>query len=203
MAQRGRSTGRQPGRPASTGRPQRTAPPPLPAATTAQIAAVRDVAEAAIVAAGYELEALSVKAVGRRHLVRVIIDGDGGLGLDVIADVSRAVSQALDAAEESGRQLIAGEYQLEVSSPGVDRPLTLPKHWRRNTGRTVKVKAGDRQLTGRITSASDDEVTLDVEGVAHKVGYADLGAGRVQIEFSRLDEVSDEDLQEFEDEEER
>jgi ribosome maturation factor RimP len=202
MAQRGRSTARQPGRTSAT-RPAKAEPTPLPKATAAEIAAVRDVIDAAIVGAGYELEALSVKPVGRRHLVRVIIDGDGGLGLDVIAEVSRAISQALDAAEEPGRQLIPGEYQLEVSSPGTDRPLTLPKHWRRNTGRMVKVKAGERQLTGRITAATEQGITLDMAGIAHQVGYTDLGPGRVQIEFSRLEEVSDEDLQEFEDEEER
>lgn len=202
MAQRGRSTANQPGR-SSASRPARAEPTPLPKATAAEIAVVRDVVEAAITGAGYELEALSVKPVGRRHLVRVIIDGDGGLGLDVIAEVSRAISQALDAAEESGRQLIPGEYQLEVSSPGTDRPLTLPKHWRRNAGRMVKVKAGERQLTGRITTTTEQGITLDVAGVAHEVGYDNLGPGRVQIEFSRLEEVSDEDLQEFEDEEER
>ena len=80
-----------------------------------------------------------VSRAGRRHVVRVIVDADGGINLDAVADVSRAVSAALDAAEEAGGDILAGEYQLEVSSPGVDRPLTLPRHWRRNVGRLVKV----------------------------------------------------------------
>jgi ribosome maturation factor RimP len=167
------------------------------------VAPIRAVVERAVTGEGYELDSLSVKPVGRRHLVRVTIDGDGGLGLDVIAEVSRAISAALDAAEETGKQLIEGEYQLEVSSPGVDRPLTTPAHWRRNTGRLVKVKSGERVYTGRVVTADGQGITLEVAGVAHRLGYGDLGPGRVQIEFSRLDEVADDELAEFEDEEER
>jgi ribosome maturation factor RimP len=150
-------------------------------------------------ATGYDLEELSVKQVGRRHLVRVIIDGDGGVGLDAIADVSRAVSRALDDAEESGAELIMGEYQLEVSSPGVDRPLTLPRHWTRNVGRLVRVKAGERTLTGRVVDADDEGITLDVDGREHAFGYDALGPGRVQVEFKRMNEISDEELAEFDD----
>lgn len=177
---------------------------------------MRSVIEAAVVAAGYELEDLKIKPVGRRYLVRAVVDGDGGTGLDAIAQVSRAVSRALDAADEAaeagGRELFPGEYQLEVSSPGVDRPLTRPAHWRRNIGRTVKVKVGDKTLTGRVTAADEQGVTLDVGGVAHQLRHGDIGPGRVQIEFSRLDEIADEELEEFssgdeddgdEDEEER
>lgn len=198
MAQKGRLGGRQvhqPDRKATAPRPVRPAP--------VDVAPIRAVVEQAVTGEGYEVDSLSVKPVGRRHLVRVTIDGDGGLGLDVIADVSRAISAALDAAEETGKQLIAGEYQLEVSSPGVDRPLTTPAHWRRNTGRLVKVKAGERVFTGRVVTADEHGITLDVAGTAHRLDYGDLGPGRVQIEFNRLDEVSDDELAEFEDEEER
>lgn len=199
MAQRRRPGGRQAARPAVTTRAPVTAP--------VDVVAVRAIVEPAVLGAGYELDSLSVKPVGRRHLMRVVIDGDGGLGLDVIADVSRVISRALDDAEQTGRQLVPGEYQLEVSSPGVDRPLTKPAHWRRNVGRTVKVKinpsgTGERVYTGRVTAANDDGITLDVEGIAHRFGYDDLGPGRVQIEFNRLDEISDAELEEFDDDEE-
>ena len=107
-----------------------------------QRAQLRAVVEPVVGAAGYDLEDLTVSRAGRRYVVRVVVDGDGGLDLDAVADVSRAVSAALDAAEETGGEIVAGEYQLEVSSPGVDRPLTLPRHWRRNIGRLVKVGAG-------------------------------------------------------------
>jgi ribosome maturation factor RimP len=198
MAQRGRASGRQAGRTAARAAapaPARTSPADL-AARRARLQAVID---PVVAATGCDLEELSVKQVGRRHLVRVIIDGEGGVGLDAIADVSRAVSRALDEAEESGADLIMGEYQLEVSSPGVDRPLTLPRHWMRNVGRLVKVKAGERTLTGRIADAGDGGITLDVDGREHALGYDVLGPGRVQVEFKRMNEISDEELAEFED----
>jgi ribosome maturation factor RimP len=158
---------------------------------------VRDVVEPVVAAAGYDLEDLALSRAGRRYLVRVVVDADGGVSLDDIADVARAVSAALDAAEESAGELIDGEYALEVGSPGVDRPLTLPRHWRRNVGRLVRVQArpesGDRQLTGRVLAADDAGVALDVSGERWDLAYDRLGPGHVQIEFSRLDEVADAD----------
>jgi ribosome maturation factor RimP len=158
---------------------------------------LREVIGPVVTAAGYDLEDVTVSRAGRRHVVRVVVDGDAGVSLDDIADVSRAVSAALDAAESSGGELIEGEYQLEVGSPGVDRPLTQPRHWRRNVGRLVTVRAPDRQLTGRILAADDEGIVLDVAGDSHELPYAQLGAGRVQIEFSRLDELADSDLGEI------
>jgi len=160
---------------------------------------LREVVGPVVIAAGYDLEDLTVSQAGRRHVVRVMVDGDGGVSLDQIADVSRAVSAALDAAEETGGELIAGEYQLEVGSPGVDRPLTLPRHWRRNVGRLVSVRAGERHLTGRILAADDEGIVLDVAGESCELAYDGLGPGRVQIEFARLDEVTDVDLEEIAD----
>ncbi|MEU7821944.1 ribosome maturation factor RimP [Catellatospora sp. NPDC049133] len=198
MAQRGRASGRPAGKaPARTAAPApaRTSPAEL-AARRARLQAVID---PVVAGTGYDLEELSVKQVGRRHLVQVVIDGDGGVGLDAIADVSRAVSRALDEAEESGTDLIMGEYQLEVSSPGVDRPLTLPRHWARNVGRLVKVKAGEKSLTGRVLDADADGITLDVDGKEHALSFDALGPGRVQVEFKRMNEISDEELAEFDD----
>ncbi|MFI7074120.1 ribosome maturation factor RimP [Micromonospora sediminicola] len=198
MTQRGRAT-----RPTGpSGRPRRSDGPrgaDRGGAPRGDLAArrtrLREVIEPVVTAAGYDLEDLSVSRAGRRHVVRVIVDADGGINLDAVADVSRAVSAALDAAEEAGGDIVAGEYQLEVSSPGVDRPLTLPRHWRRNVGRLVKVtvrgEAGDRQLTGRVTAADDERVELESDAGPVTHAYAELGPGRVQVEFSRLD---DEDL---------
>jgi ribosome maturation factor RimP len=145
------------------------------------------VIEPVVAAAGYDLEELVVSRAGRRHLVRVAVDGDD-VSLDAIAEVSRAVSAALDAAEEAEGDLLPGEYELEVGSRGVDRPLTLPRHWRRNVGRLVKVTAAGRQVTGRIKAVDDDRVALDVDGATHEVRHADLGPGRVQVEFTHFDE---------------
>ncbi|SCL21609.1 ribosome maturation factor RimP [Micromonospora rhizosphaerae] len=209
MTQRGRAT-RSTG---PSGRPRRTGGPRGGERVGAQRGGdlgarrerLREVIEPVVTEAGYDLEDLSVSRAGRRHVVRVIVDADGGINLDAVAEVSRAVSAALDAAEESGGDIVAGEYQLEVSSPGVDRPLTLPRHWRRNVGRLVKVTvrgaagqpAGDRQLTGRVVAADDERVTLETDAGRAEHRYAELGPGRVQVEFSRLDEVADAD--EFED----
>jgi ribosome maturation factor RimP len=126
---------------------------------------------------GYDLEDLDVSQAGRRSVVRVVVDRDGGVDLDAVAEVSREVSRALDEADALGERA----YVLEVTSPGVDRPLTLPRHWRRNIGRLVQ--AGER--TGRIVAADDDGVTLDIAGEQQTVGYPALGAGQVQVEFSR------------------
>jgi len=142
---------------------------------------VRAALDPVVSAAGYDLEDVSITAAGRRSVVRVVVDRDGGIDLDAVADVSRAVSATLDNADVMG----ATPYVLEVTSPGVDRPLTDPRHWRRATGRVVRVSVADSgQVTGRVVSASDDEVTVDVDGDTRAFGYADLGPGHVQVEFS-------------------
>ncbi|MFI6272957.1 ribosome maturation factor RimP [Micromonospora zamorensis] len=205
MTQRGRAT-----RP--TGRP-RDAAGPRGGDLAGRRARLRAVIEPVVNDAGYDLEDLSVSRAGRRHVVRVMVDADGGIDLDAVADVSRAVSAALDAAEEAGGDIVAGEYQLEVSSPGVDRPLTLPRHWRRNVSRLVKVTVrgaaalpeqrgeqptGDRQLTGRVIAADDEGVQLETEDGRTSWAYAQLGPGRVQVEFTRLAELGEPD-EEFDD----
>ena len=144
------------------------------------------VIEPVVAGAGYDLEDVKLSRAGRRHLLRVLVDADGGINLDDVAVVSREISAALDAAEETGGEVLTGEYQLEVGSPGVDRPLTLPRHWRRNVGRLVTVNG----VTGRVTAADEHRIVLDDREIA----YPDLGPGKVQIEFKRLDEAEfDED----------
>jgi len=172
---------------------------------------VRAVIEPVVVAAGFDLEDVHLSRAGRRHVVRVLVDADGGIGLDDVAAVSREISQALDAAEEAQGEVLAGEYQLEVGSPGVDRPLTLPRHWRRNVSRLVAVTVAGRSLTGRVTAADETGIELDVDGTSRQLPYAELGPGKVQIEFKRLDEAvfpdepdegaADEDDEEDEDDE--
>jgi len=135
--------------------------------------------------AGYDLEELVVTPAGRRSVVRVVVDRDEGVTLDDIAEVSRAVSEVLDANDDG----MGRPYVLEVTSPGVDRPLTEHRHWRRNVGRLVTVTAAGRSLTGRVTAADETGVVLDVDGKVTTIPYAELGPGRVQIEFKRLDEA--------------
>jgi ribosome maturation factor RimP len=177
----------------------------LDAARTRLRAVVGPVVEAA----GYDLEELTLTRAGRRFVVRVLVDADGGVNLDAVAAVSRGVSDALDAAEDNGGELLDGEYQLEVSSPGVDRPLTAPRHWRRNVARLVATSIDGVAVTARITAADDQGVLLDLDGATRPVTYPQLGPGRVQIEFNRVEEteldgadLDDDDLDddEFDDE---
>jgi ribosome maturation factor RimP len=199
MVHRDRAAGRGPGagRRSAT-RPARTAG----AATAGDLAAHRirlhEVIRPVVESAGYDLEELSVSRAGRRHLLRIIVDADGGVNLDTVAELSREISVALDAAEETGGDFGSGEYVLEVSSPGVDRPLSQPRHWRRNIGRLVEVPVGETKITGRVVEAGDAGVVLDVNGTRRGYTYPEVGLGRVQVEFGRLDELDDEDL--FDDE---
>jgi ribosome maturation factor RimP len=143
-----------------------------------------------VAAAGLDLESVRVSMAGRRRLLRVVVDGDHGVSLDDAADVSRDVSAALDATDVMGDV----PYTLEVSSPGVDRPLTEPRHWRRAAGRLVRVKTGTGMVQGRVLAADDAGVTMDVDGAESRYGYGDLGAGSVQVEFGRLPEAELDEL---------
>jgi ribosome maturation factor RimP len=189
MTQRGRVNAR----PGNRRSRDSVAEPRTPAAPRMDLVAakarVRAVIEPVVAAAGYDLEDVSLSRAGRRHVLRVLVDADGGITLDDVAVVSREISAALDAADESGGDVLAGEYQLEVGSPGVDRPLTAPRHWRRNVGRLVAVRA----QTGRVVAADDEGIVLDVDGTSRKISYAELGPGKVQIEFKRMDEAVFED----------
>lgn len=152
-----------------------------------------------ITAAGYDLDDLSVTAAGRRSLIRVSVDGDRGIDLDAVATISRTISEVLDGNDGDGGATFAGPYVLEVSSPGVDRPLTEPRHWRRAVGRLVAVEADGHPLTGRIVSADDTTVLLDVDGEQRSLPLAGLGRGRVQVEFSRPGEPAAEDDSDLDD----
>lgn len=139
----------------------------------------------AVAATGFELEQLDVAMAGRRRLVKVVIDGDDGVGLDSVAEVSRAVSAALDEHDPDGTAL-GGPYTLEVTSPGLDRPLTKPRHWRRAKLRLVKVKTVDgTQLTGRVGASDGGGVALLVDGEVRRVGYADVAHAVVEVEFAQ------------------
>lgn len=165
--------------------------PPTDSARTAERAdrradAVRGAVEPAVTATGLVLEAVAVVPAGRRSVVRVVVDlpddATGSLDLDQVAEVSRAVSAVLDGPE--GDAVLGGSpFVLEVTSPGVDRPLTERRHWARARGRLVAVDVDGAPRTGRVERVDDDGVVLGGELLA----WAALAgaAGRVQVEFSR------------------
>ncbi|MBK9697122.1 MAG: ribosome maturation factor RimP [Propionibacteriaceae bacterium] len=144
-------------------------------------------------ALGLEIDRIEVLPAGRRKVVRVFLDGDGpdgrGPSLDNIADATRAISASLDESDITG----AGPYTLEVSSRGVGRPLTDPKHFRRNRGRLVQVRGADLAVTGRITDATSEHVVLDVAGVVQAVAYPDIDEAVVEVEFNRPLDGDDQD----------
>ncbi|HVF05762.1 MAG TPA: ribosome maturation factor RimP [Frankiaceae bacterium] len=145
---------------------------------------VRAVIEPALAGAGFDVEDVAVRAAGKRQLVQVVVDKDGGLTLDDVADATRVVNAALDEADP-----FQGAYVLEVTSPGVDRPLTHPRHWRRNVGRLVDVRRTDgSQVLGRIQAADDEgaEVLVQVDEQV-RVAYADVAKAKVEVEFTRAD----------------
>lgn len=133
-------------------------------------------------ALGLDLEGIDLSKAGKRSVLRVAVDKDGGVSMDDIAEATKAVSAVLDESDLMGNNA----FTLEVSSPGVDRPLTLPRHWRRNETRLVKVNLTDGEpIEGRITAADEDGVTLDVADVEVRVAYADITKAKIQIEFKR------------------
>jgi len=129
-----------------------------------------------------DVEAVELTPAGKRRVLRIAVDGDDGVTLDDVAVATKRVSEVLDASDVMGEM----PYTLEVTSRGVDRPLTLPRHWRRNADRLVKVTLADGEdVTGRIGASTDAAVTLDVDGTTREIGYDQVAKAMVQVEFNR------------------
>ena len=146
-------------------------------------------------AVGLDLEAVELSQAGKRRMLRVAVDQDGGVTLDDIAEATREVSRILDDSDVMG----SAPYTLEVTSPGVDRPLALPRHWRRNRGRLVRATLTDgRVVTGRVADADDTRAVLEVEVDSgrpkqqrveqQEVVFDEVARAKVQIEFNRKDD---------------
>ena len=154
--------------------------------SASQTKALHALAEPIVAQFDADLEEVVIRQAGKRRLVRVVVDADEGLTLDLVASVSRAVAQALDDSSVLGNQ----PYVLEVTSPGVDRPLRLPRHWQRALGRLVRVtdrSGGTRE--GRLVEVGAQEVHLDIEGVTESIALADVSRAVVQVEFTRVEET--------------
>ncbi len=130
--------------------------------------------------AGLVLEEVQVQTPGKHRFVTIIVDSETGLNLDQVTDASRLIGEALDTANFMGET----PYNLEVTSPGVDRPLTAPRHWRKNIDRLVKVTKIDGEVfKARILAAEDDHVTLD----NGQINYAEVKRAIIEVEFNRKD----------------
>jgi len=138
---------------------------------------------------GFYLEDVHVATPGNHRIVTCIVDGDVSLNLDQVTSVSRVISELLDEAAFMGET----PFTLEVTSPGVDRPLTQPRHFKKNADRLLKIiKLDGSEVTGRILSNSDHDVTLTVtvkkEIVEQTIPLVDIKRAVVEIEFNRKDD---------------
>ncbi len=144
----------------------------------------------AILSEGFFLEEVQISNPGSHRIVICVIDGAKPLNLDEVASVSRIISALLDEAPLMGET----PFTLEVSSPGVDRPLTLPRHWKKNVRRLIRATMlnGD-VITGRLTEFNGESATLveNIKGRAktHALVLADIKRAVVEIEFNRKEEL--------------
>lgn len=145
---------------------------------------VRDLAEAVVERRSLRLWDVEMAGAPGRAVVRVLVDADGGIDLDTVAEVSEEISRGLDL-----RDPIPGRYTLEVSSPGLERPLRTPEHWRRSVGRKVVVKTTEvlhgtsHRVEGVVTRAVDGAAWLDVGDVEVEVPLGAVKSARTVFEW--------------------
>lgn len=163
--------------------------------STTQSERLRELLDPLVTSQGLDLEEIEVESVGRKRVLRVVVDSDEGADLDAIADVSRALSAKLDETDAMGE----GEYTLEVGTPGAERELKEHRHYVRATDRLVKFQLADGDdLIARILNVDDDGLDVEVPGVkgrkptARRLAFEDVVKARVQVEFSRKDKKEEE-----------
>ncbi|MFF1746826.1 ribosome maturation factor RimP [Streptomyces mirabilis] len=156
--------------------------------STTQSERLRVLLEPLVSSQGLDLEEVEVDSVGRKRVLRVVVDSDEGADLDAIADVSRALSAKLDETDAMGE----GEYTLEVGTPGAERELKEHRHYVRAMDRLVKFQLGDGgELVARILDVDEEGVDVEVPGVkgrkptAKRLVFQDIAKARVQVEFNR------------------
>ncbi|MER8003195.1 ribosome maturation factor RimP [Streptomyces sp. NPDC095613] len=163
--------------------------------STTQSERLRGLLEPLVSAKDLDLEEIEVSRAGRRRVLRVVVDSDEGVDLDACAELSRTISDTLDASDAMGED----EYQLEVTSPGAERPLTERRHYLRATGRLARFHLHEGgELVARILDVDDAGLDLEVPGVkgrrptARRVEFGQIAKARVEVEFSRKDKKEEE-----------
>lgn len=153
---------------------------------------ITDLITPAVAEAGFFLEEVQIASPGSHRIVTCVVDGPTPLNLDQVTVASRVISEILDSAEFMGET----PFTLEVTSPGVDRPLTQPRHWTKNLSRLIKVTLSDGAvIIGRLTEFDEVSAKL-VENIKgrikeHKVAFADIKRAVVEIEFNRKDAIDE------------
>lgn len=130
----------------------------------------------------FDLDDIEITKSGGQRILDVTIDGDSGVNLDEVAEVSRAISEFLDNSNAMGNE----PYVLEVGTRGVTKPLTKPVHWARNVGRLVNVAGDAINATGRIVEFNDPDVTLDIKGKLRTLSIKEISRAHIEVEFKKM-----------------
>lgn len=130
----------------------------------------------------FDLDDVEISRSGGQRILDVTIDGDSGVNLDEVAEVSRAISEFLDTSDAMGDE----PYLLEVGSRGVTKPLTKPVHWSRNVGRLVNVAGDAINAVGRILDFDEPNVTLEIKGKSRTLNINEISRAHIEIEFKKM-----------------
>jgi len=140
---------------------------------------ISDAVTPALSALGFYLEDVTITSAGRRSMLTVIVDGDTHLSLDQVTSATKAIGEIVESIQSLGET----PFTLEVTSPGLDRPLTKPRHWRKNIDRLVKVVLLDgKEIKGRIKAASENTATVDES----EINFADIKRANLEVEFKQV-----------------
>ena len=139
----------------------------------------------AVTQAGFVLEEITVTPIGKRRLISVVVDcEDRNPSLDEVTVVSKEVSGILDNYTQMGEM----PFTLEVTTPGIDRPLTLPRHWKKNIGRLVKITPLEgEKIIGRIQGFDTERVTLEIKEKPVEIAVSEIARAQIEVEFNRKD----------------
>jgi ribosome maturation factor RimP len=133
----------------------------------------------AIESLGFYVEDIAITSAGKRSMLTVIVDGDTHLSLDQVTVATKAISEIVENLPTLGNN----PFTLEVTSPGLDRPLTKPRHWQKNKDRLIKIILNDgREILGRIKDSTQSAVTVDEQ----VINFADMKRATLEIEFRQV-----------------
>jgi len=128
---------------------------------------------------GFYVEDIAINSAGKRSMLTVIVDGDTHLSLDQVTVATKAISEIVENLPTLGNN----PFTLEVTSPGLDRPLTKPRHWQKNKDRLIKIILNDgKEITGRIKDSTQTAVTVDEQ----VINFADMKRATLEIEFKQV-----------------
>ena len=140
---------------------------------------ISDAVTPALLALGFYLEDVTITSAGRRSMLTIIVDGDTHLSLDQVTSATKAIGEIVESIQSLGET----PFTLEVTSPGLDRPLTKPRHWRKNIDRLVKVVLLDgKEIKGRIKAASEVSAIVDES----EIKFSDIKRASLEVEFKQV-----------------